>query len=437
MPSLTTGGVLKGRNVGIHELSEPVQYAYDTAAAAIDDHVFNEHFTKSATGHHNFNGAGIDGEYAYLTSAASATVTRVHLASGASTVKPLYIEFDADNSVLGPNDMTLDYTSGLYPAPFSQTYSKATCWVDDAVIVGNRLYMSVLWFDYIDMPSSGAIPFTMAGTDPHSDFGGMIYVDLGSSPDDFATAEVHLIAKRGLWTNPVSSDGSVVVFATAFGGNLVDPADPRITSVVTVVDPMLSPPTLRASNSQFSITYPAGHANATKPAYTNNFAVTGGKMLAVLSDSGPSVAHPAGLWIKGTSFEWAEISIADDATFGELRILEHVPASVGYALSVKYIAGRTFILSEFSKIFERSVDGDCDICPGTYTLVDDIAVGYGAKGPDVPLAAHFSFGDYSDQFGLPFGPTAFADNMFVSLVGDNIHISVSIGLSIYSVVVAA
>jgi len=62
VPSLTTGGVLKGRNVGIHELSEPVQYAYDTAAAAIDDHVFNEHFTKSATGHHIFNGADIDGE---------------------------------------------------------------------------------------------------------------------------------------------------------------------------------------------------------------------------------------------------------------------------------------------------------------------------------------------------------------------------------------
>ena len=50
-----------GRNVGVYELKDPLQYAFSTAAAAIADPVFKGYFTnRAAHGHGEFNGANVD-----------------------------------------------------------------------------------------------------------------------------------------------------------------------------------------------------------------------------------------------------------------------------------------------------------------------------------------------------------------------------------------
>lgn len=269
--------------------------------------------------------------------------------------------------------------------------------LDDVTVENGKLYTTALWGQNASSAECGAIAA-----------GSLLSIPI----DEFESGTFTLISKSlGAYTNPVNSDANTVVTAVAFGFGTGLPNQINVyhsREPTSTCDADLCPDTFVKS---FNLVYPG----TTTVAYTNNFAMDGDKLYVGLSTGGGTI----NFFNSGVSTQGYKFGIVNLKT-EELTVLEDMPGD--YALGIKRINSRTFILSEHNKIYERHDDG-------SYTLIKDVQLTYNNISHKKRALGNFAT---TDPLFNADPPMAFIDNLAVSEHMGKIYFHLSAGFAIIS-----
>ena len=320
---------------------------------------------------HAMNGPTTDGgRYAYHASVGMHGVVRVDRKNGDVTIRLLTAE--------APSNCSLCAKPLINFGP------------DDVTITQNKLFITSI-FNY-NSTSDGFVGGTLDG-------GARLVIDL--KDNGFETAPLQFVGNvlSPQWTNPVNTNGEVVVYATAFGTSFDGTPNPSLVTVVRPSDLHIL--------HEFSLTY-----NNT-PTFINNFAIVGTKMKGGISPGGGNLGV-AGYWGPATYLKYAEIDIVT----GVMEVMEDLPS---YILAAKLINNRLLLLSGDHKLYERVNE--------EMVLLKDIRADYNALSPKRPLAesfeAAFGLGGYAYN-------VSFIDNFYADSLGSSVYVTASISQELYT-----